>query len=167
MYVQYLKCNRLSFTVHSVLYLDWNCERRNIKGESRDLPGEHVVVLRADGGRVGPARPVEDNLLVRGAGPPEHRVVVAVVEVAPEAGVGGGDVVTSEDGGRHPQVVQLGQDLAVQVGEVRAREEGGGQGREELVQEGEGDLQGLAVTCHRLKRRLHDDAKINITNNQP
>ena len=144
-----------------MLYLDGNCERRNIKREFRDLPGEHVVVLRADGGRVWPARPVEDDLLVRGAGPPEHRVVVAVVEVAPEAGVGGGDGVTSEDGGRHPQVVQLGQDLAVQVGEVGAREEGGGQGREELVQEGEGDLQGLTVACHRLKRRLHDAKIIN------
>ena len=135
-----------------MLYLDGNCERRDIKGEFRYFPGEHVVVLRADGGRVGPARPVEDDLLVRGAGPPEHRVVVAVVEVAPEAGVGGGDGVTSEDGGRHPQVVQLGQDLAVQVGEVGAREEGGGQGREKLVQEGEGDLQGLTVTCNGLNK---------------
>ena len=92
------------------------------------------MVLRADGGRVRPARPVEDDLLVRGAGSPEHRVVVAVVEVAPETGVGGRDVVTSENGGRHPEVVQLGQDLAVQVGEVTAREKGGGEGREELVQ---------------------------------
>ena len=104
---------------------------------------------------------MEDDLLVRGAGSPEHWVVVSVVKVAPEAGVGGWDLVTSEDGGRHPEVVQLGQDLAVQVGEVTAREEGGAEGREELVEEGEGDLQGLTVASHRLKRRLHGAEIIN------
>ena len=71
-----------------------------------------------------------------------------MVEVSPEAGVGGGDVITPEDGGRDPEVVQLGQHLAVQVGEVRTREEGRGQGGEELVQEGERHLQRLALTCH-------------------
>ena len=81
-----------------MLYLYGNCERWNIKGEFRDLPGEHVVILRADGRRVGPSRPVKHNLLVRGAGPPEHGVVVAVMEVAPEAGVRGGDVITSDQG---------------------------------------------------------------------
>ena len=63
-----------------------------------------------------------------------------MMEISPEAGVGGWDVITSEDGGRDPEVVQLGQHLAVQVGEVRAREEGRRQGGEELVQEGEGHL---------------------------
>ena len=47
--------------------------------------------------------------------------------------------------------MQLGQDLAVQVGEVGAAEEGGGEGGEELVQAGEGDLQRLGVAGHRLK----------------
>ena len=71
-----------------------------------------------------------------------------MMEVSPEAGVGGGDVITPEDGGRDPEVVQLGQHLAVQVGKVRPREEGRGQGGEELVQEGERHLQGLTVASH-------------------
>ena len=113
------------------------------------------MVLGGDGRGVRPVRPVEHDLLVRGTGASEHRVVVAVVEVAPEAGVGGWDVVASEDGGRHPQMVQLGKHLAVQGGKVGAKEEGGGERGEELVKEGERDVQRLAVTGHGLMNRLH------------
>ena len=67
------------------------------------------------------------------------------MQVPPQAAQAGGDVVALQHTGRHPQVVQLGQDLAVQVGHGVAGEEGGGQSGQEEVQLGEGDLQCLAV----------------------
>ena len=45
------------------------------------------MVLLADAGGVGPVRPVEDNLLVRGAGLSEDGAVVPTVEVPPYATV--------------------------------------------------------------------------------
>ena len=92
-----------------------------------DQPGEHVVVLRADAGRVRSVRPVQENLLVRRTGLAEDRRVVTLVEVPPEAGQAGRDLVTLQHAGSHPEVVQLGEDLAVQVGHGVPGEEGGGQ----------------------------------------
>ena len=109
------------------------------------------MVLRADGGSVRPVRPVEEDLLVRGAGLAEDWTVVSLVEVAPHAAQAGRDLVTLQHAGRHPQVVQLGQHLAVQVGHRVAGEEGAGQPGEEIVQLGQGDLQGPAVARHGLE----------------
>ena len=47
------------------------------------LPCEHAVVLLADAGGVWPVCPVEDYLLVRGAGLHEDGAVVSTVEVTP------------------------------------------------------------------------------------
>ena len=89
-----------------------------------------------------------DVRLVWRTGLAEDRRVVALVEVPPEAGQAAGDLVTLQHAGRHPQVVQLGEDLAVQVGHGVPGEEGGGQAGEEEVQLGEGHLQGLAIPGH-------------------
>ena len=115
-------------------------------------PGQHAVVLSAYGRRVRPVRPVEENLLVRRAGLAEDWTVVALVEVAPHAAQAGRDVVTLQHAGRHPQVVQLGQDLTVQVGQGVAGQEGGRQTGQEVVQLGQGDLQSPAVSRHRLRK---------------
>ena len=60
---------------------------------SQDQPGERAVVLAGDAGRVRPARPVEDDLLVGRARLGEDRVVVGGVEITPDVGEAGGDVV--------------------------------------------------------------------------
>ena len=109
------------------------------------------MVLRTDGRRVRPVRPVEENLLVWRAGLAEDRTVVPLVEVPPDTGQAGGDLVALQHAGRHPEVVELGEDLAVQVGHRVAGEEGAGQAGEEIVQLGQGDLQGTAVARHGLE----------------
>ena len=108
------------------------------------------MVLRTDGRRVRPVRPVEENLLVRRTGLAEDRTVVPLVEVAPHTAQARGDLVALQHAGSHPQVVQLGQDLAVQVGHRVARQEGARQAGEEIVQLGQGDLQGPAIAGHGL-----------------
>ena len=60
---------------------------------SQDLPGERTVVLAGDAGSVWPAGPVEDDLLVGRTGLGEDRVVVGGVEITPDVGEAGGDVV--------------------------------------------------------------------------
>ena len=72
------------------------------------------------------------------------------MEVAPHTTQPGRDLVTLQNPGRHPQVVELGQDLAVQVGHRVAGQEGGGEPGEEVVQLGQGDLQSPAVSGHGL-----------------
>ena len=56
--------------------------------------------------------------LVGRAGPPEHGVVVSMVQVAPHRGQRGRDVVAAEDGGRHPHVVQL-KNILLLVGKLK------------------------------------------------
>ena len=56
--------------------------------------------------------------LVGRAGPPEHGVVVSMVQVAPHRGQRGWDVVAAEDGGRHPHVVQL-KNILLLVGKLK------------------------------------------------
>ena len=119
--------------------------------ESVDRPGEHAVILSADGWSVRPVSPVQEYLLVRRTGLAEDWTVVTLMKVPPHTAQTGGDLVTLQHAGRHPQVVQLGQDLAVQVGHRVARQEGAGQAGEEIVQLGQGDLQGSAVSRHGLE----------------
>ena len=92
------------------------------------------MVLRTDGRRVRPVRPVEENLLVWRTGLAEDRTVVSLVEVAPHTAQAGRDLVALQDAGGHPQVVELGEDLTVQVGHRVAGEEGGRQAGQEVVQ---------------------------------
>ena len=109
------------------------------------------MVLSADGGSVRPVSPVEENLLVGRTGLAEDWTVVSLVKVAPHAAQAGRDLVALQHAGRHPQVVQLGQDLTVQVGHGVAGEEGGGQPGQEIVQLGQRYLQGPAVSRHGLQ----------------
>ena len=110
------------------------------------------MVLRTDGRRVRPVRPVEENLLVWGAGLAEDRTVVPLVEVAPHTAQARGDLVALQHAGSHPQVVQLGQDLTVQVGQGVAGQEGDRQTGQEVVQLGQGHLQGPTVSRHGLNK---------------
>ena len=119
--------------------------------ESVDRPGEHAVILSADGWSVWPVSPVEEDFLVWRTGLAEDWTVVTLVKVAPHTAQAGGDLVTLQHAGRHPQVVQLGQDLAVQVGHRVAGQEGGRQPGQEIVQLGQGDFQGSAVSRHGLE----------------
>ena len=59
----------------------------------QDRPGERTVVLAGDARSVRPSGPVEDDLLVGRAGLGEDRVVVGGVEITPDVGEAGGDVV--------------------------------------------------------------------------
>ena len=51
------------------------------------------MVLSTYAGGVRPVSPVEDNLLVRRTRLAEHWVIVAVVQISPDAGQAGGNVV--------------------------------------------------------------------------
>ena len=51
------------------------------------------MVLDTDAGGVRAVGPVEDDLLVRRTRLAEHRVVVAMVQISPDRGQAGGNVV--------------------------------------------------------------------------
>lgn len=110
------------------------------------------MILSADGWSVRPVSPVQEYLLVRRTGLAEDWTVVTLMKVPPYTAQTGGDLVTLQHAGRHPQVVQLGQDLTVQVGHGVAGQEGGRQSGQEIVQLGQRDLQGSAVSRHGLER---------------
>ena len=105
------------------LNVDWNCHGRHIKGKLWSIPCQTSIEFIREFWRVWSTGPMKDNFLVGRTRLLEDFLVVGVVQVPPNAHQMGWNAEALQSGGCHTNVMQLGQNLAVEVTEGISQQE--------------------------------------------